>query len=475
MVSPSVSLYLRRLQIITEEGLTIYIYPETFAKNPQLISGMLSALFIFMREEYGGNVHSIMLSDRQIKFMRYGQYIIILELEQFVDEDCSNIFFSYLMNLLKPIFDETGRNYNLSIGMVSSLGLSRIFEASHQLEIMKEHDVPLLLSDAYVLVKLKESFAEHFGKFKGFSRVEYLRENLSEVFPEPPYGPDGEGYYSIIENEAEGISKLFIKVDELEVLIILPLGSESLFMRIGSGLKNLFGYLKTIRSELSANEILDLLLALRFPTEVQHDHTQIKKEEIPPDLSQAVLGFTLLGNLVPSFTEALLVGEKMAIAGDELSVQAVTHFARMLATHYPLQISPFYRESIKNTNYHVLLIHPTVLDTTDFETLPIFHIGGESTNIPSGKPFRHLFRSCLDLYPENRVILFEEGVRNVLDGYGDLLYLLVAEFDRVRAKEQLKELKNRLGSELFKYVQNILVAQHPSLSKFLDDMTRISK
>lgn len=465
-----VSLYIRRLQVISQDGLTIYHYPDTFQKNPQLISGMLSAVFLFIQEEYGGSVKSIMLSDRKLNFVRYGNYLIILELETYVDDGCTQIFFDYLLDLLQPVFDKAGMDYNLAISLLEGIDMRQIFNYHRQLEILMRHEVPKALQGACVLLRKNGHLETYNGDWDKKSTDHFLEmfNRSDELFQKSIIEKANDGsFQSVISDDVTHAGLLFLSLPNhnFELMIAVIEELDELLLNIGSGLKNMFNYLFALYPDLELDRIMDYLLSLRFPIEQKHEHETAAQEPISmPDLTPlklGVLAFELLGSDLPLMVEKTFIGEKIAIAGGEISAHAIKNlFEHFLPTL--VQNVPVLRNEMNAEGSPLLLIHPDLADEAKQLGYSVVFLGDQRQKIRKQTTIVRAYGEACKLPPDNRVFFFAERIREITQIYGEILFCVVAEFNRDRARKQLQGLKSK-HKEIFELGKKRLFKDHPKL------------
>ncbi|RMG33495.1 MAG: hypothetical protein D6732_12135 [Methanobacteriota archaeon] len=481
MAEPTdVSLYIRRLQVISQDGLTIYHYPDTFKKNPQLISGMLSAVFLFIKEEYGGNVKSIMLSDRKINFIRYGNYLIILELETFVDEGCTQIFFDYLLDLMKPVFDKAKSDYNLAITLLESIDLGQIFSYERQLEILMRHEVPRALQDAFILMRRNKIEIKHTGNWsaKAIARFKELFDNRDQ-FEAMNIGKAEDGSFQTLISDSTtkaGVLFLYLPTYSFQLLIALPEKRDSLLLNIETGLKNLFSYLFEMYPQIDLEKIKEYLLSLRFPIEIKHDHESQEntfKEQIPDmnPIKFGVLAFELLGSDLAVAVERVFTGEKVAIVCGEIAAFAIKTLFQHFLPNLTEQIQYFMDSDLFVERNGLILIHPRLETHLEKKKFKIIKLGEKRQKTDNSSYIYRIFREATEFTLENRLIFFAEKIKEMTDIYGDILFCTVAEFDRERARKQLKRIK-ATHKDIYELGKKKLAKEYPQLISHLNQLER---
>ena len=475
-----VSLYIRRLQVISQDGLTIYHYPDTFQKNPQLISGMLSAVFLFIQEEYGGSVKSIRLSDRKINFMRYGNYLIILELETYVDEGCTQIFFDYLLDLLKPVFDKAGMDYNLAITLLESIDMGQIFSYQRQLEILMRHEVPRALQEAFVLMKRNDEEVQYLGYWPEEAVNHFCRLFKSKKhFEEMNIGKSDDGSFQTLISDQftrSGVLYLFLPTYSFELLIALPEKQDDVLLHIGTGLKNMFSNLFDLYPLMDLEKIRDYLLSLRFPTEITHQHEKrqgIGKAQLP-DLNPVKLGvlaFELMGSDMAVVVENILTGEQTALLCGEVAAFAVKTFFEHFLPSLIKGIHYITDEFQPKDGEPLILAQPILGDKIRQHGYMTIELGNRRQKPRASSLIYRIYREASQFTLENRVIYFAKRINEIIEIYGDMLFSIVADFDRAHAREHLKKIKDN-HKEIYALGKKKLEKEHPKLIPHLIQLER---
>ncbi len=462
------SLYLRRLQIISEDGLTLFVHPDSFSKNPQLISGMLSALFLFIKEEYGGNVKSIMLSDRKINFVRYGSYLVILEMESFVDDGCANVFFTYLLDLLTPVFEKAGSNYNLAISLLEGLSLPQIFDANRQLEILEKHDIPQPLSNCYLFLRKGSDKLVHQGEIPP-SKTRLIQREVSDSSDAML------SYHTTIfcdDRTDLVVMHDLLPVHDFEMILCVPESLEQMLVNISNGIHSMLSNILDLYPNMDVSKLMEYLVSLRLPSQIVHKHEPKKSFDLPKSFSNPIklstLAMELLENSLPVFTEKLLLGEKICIVGSELSCFAVNVLIQELVEHQPINIGTYSVTELPPSS-QVVFCSPRLSDSAKDQGYFVIAIGSprRGKNI-----FADIYSRLSILDPENRLIQYLEKVKNIHHLYGDLLFCLLGEFDQTVAKRRFRKLKERMGSKTFSFCKSMILRKHPQLEEHLQSFLK---
>lgn len=459
--------FLKRLMVIDAiSGLSLLNYPqaESDLKNPQLISGMMSALFSFFEEEIGsGDISSINLKNSKFVFTQLFNLKIILEVELFTHPTLVKAFSAYTLEILSNTLPQESSNPNDYMPLLKQLEFDSYYQVSELSDTLGTHHLKNLFSDLEIL-RLHPS-----GKISPI----LTHQTLS----------------TITHNSLNRIKK---EIDDLDQLtnhstyylrsIQLPQGKQNvLIISLSdehceeSGER--FAVLAPIKydSLLESNAMLLLTyferahhhFSPKFPFQLYSEIFDVEKSTIPLRYTKnEIYGFKFLRAIFSEFLETYLYGEPIYIICDEYGYDAVSNFLVKFNHSFKNQISSYQTESVDSNRLITFISRPLLKEINRKKDFFVVLGDVKEARLEDSTFFDKEIENLSEMPTEDLMHTYETLVDEIIRYVDEVFFTISGLMSRSEAVAELTEITSRLlDLHTLGIVENILDHRYPTYYK----------